>query len=143
MKLKEFLESAFYLNFLDELDDFLPEKIDRASKVYILISNILDKWLSIASISVSDLEWLISHESESVIKYILKKQKAYTEPNGGEDNIVNEIPNRSFPISHLIEYCLLSKRPDDLLEYVAKIRIPGPKKYAKEIVEMFSEIKSS
>ncbi|NIF24290.1 hypothetical protein F3J40_22205 [Pantoea sp. Acro-835] len=75
------------------------------------------------------------------MKYIIKKQVTYREANGGKDNIINLAPKINFPIGHLIEYYLLSKRPIDLLEYVTKIRIPGPRKYVKEIGVIFSEIK--
>ncbi|HAT2607207.1 TPA: hypothetical protein I8235_000120 [Kluyvera intermedia] len=77
------------------------------------------------------------------MRYILKKQETYTEPDGGKDNIINLAPKVNFPIGHLIEYYLLSRRPNDLLGYVTKIRIPGPKKYVKEIERIFSEIKFS
>ncbi|MBL6385276.1 hypothetical protein JNB38_28020 [Escherichia coli] len=73
----------------------------------------------------------------------LNEPVTYTEANGGKDNIINQAPKINFPISHLIEYYLLSKRPNDLLDYVTKIRIPGSKKYVKEIGKIFSEIKSS
>lgn len=117
------------------------KKIDRTSNGYILIANILDKWLDFASISVSDLEWLIPHENAAIIQYILEKQRVYTEPNGGEDNIVNETPNRSFPISHMIEYHYLLKKPSELSAYLKKIRIPGAKKYFIEITNIFNSVK--
>lgn len=141
MKLKGFLESTCYLNFLDELDGFLPEKIDRTSKVYILISNVLDTWLDVASVSVSDLEWIIANEKVILIQYILEKQRVYTEPNGGGDNIVNEKPNRSFPISHMIEYHFLLIKPSELPAYLKKIRIPDATRYASEITNIFNSAK--
>ena len=73
----------------------------------------------------------------------MKKQETYTEPDGGKDNIINLAPQVNFPVGHLIECYLLSRRPGDLLEYVTKIQIPGPKKYVKEIEKIFSEIKPS
>lgn len=143
MKLTEFMQSDIYTAFLDDLDKSLSEKIDRKSKVYGVIINLMEKWLEYASISYDELSWVILNHREESIDYIVKKQITYTEPNGGKDNIVNQAPGINFPIGHLIEYYLLSRRPNDLIEYVKKIQIPGPKKYVKEIEKIFSEIKYS
>lgn len=141
MKLDEFMQSDVYVDFLNDLDKSLSEKIDRKSKVYDVIINLMEKWLEYASLSYDDLLWVILNCSSGSISYIVKKQIAYTEANGGKDNVINQAPKVNFPIGHLIEYYLLLKRPGDLLEYVTKIRIPGPKKYTKEISKIFSEIK--
>ncbi|HCM2699621.1 TPA: hypothetical protein N3D89_004560 [Salmonella enterica subsp. enterica serovar Yaba] len=74
------------------------------------------------------------------MNYIAKKTIIYTEPNGGKDNIVNEQPGIYFPISHLIEYYLLLRKPEHLLTYVMKTRIPSAKRYVKEISNIFSKI---
>ncbi|WP_017349671.1 MULTISPECIES: hypothetical protein [Pantoea] len=141
MNLIEFMRSDIYVDFLNDLDKSLSEKIDRNSKVYDVVVNLMEKWLEYASLSFDDLNWVILNCRSESIKYIIKKQVTYREANGGKDNIINLAPKINFPIGHLIEYYLLSKRPIDLLEYVTKIRIPGPRKYVKEIGVIFSEIK--
>ncbi|EFB2839708.1 MULTISPECIES: hypothetical protein [Escherichia] len=143
MRLAEFMQSDIYVDFLNDLDKSLSEKIDRKSKVYDVVVNLMEKWLEYASMSFDDLHWVISNCRSDSISYIVKKQVTYTEANGGKDNIINQAPKINFPIGHLIEYYLLSKRPNDLLDYVTKIRIPGSKKYVKEIGKIFSEIKYS
>ena len=143
MKLTEFMQSDFYLNYLDDLDKEMPVKIDRVSIVHDVILRIELDSLNYASLTLDDIKWLIENHRFETIRYILKKQETYTEPDGGKDNIINLAPKVNFPIGHLNEYYLLSRRPSDLLEYVTKIQIPGPKKYVKEIEKIFSEIKPS
>lgn len=143
MKLTEFMQSDFYLNYLDDLDKEMLVKIDRVSIVHDIILKIELDSLNYASLTLGDIKWLIENHRFKTICYILKKQEKYSEPDGGKDNIVNLAAKINFPIGHLIEYYLLSERPNDLLDYVTKIRIPGSKKYAKEIGKIFSEIKSS
>lgn len=143
MKLTEFMRSDFYLSYLDDLDKKMPVKIDRVSIVQDIILKIEIDSLNYASLTLCDIKWLIENYRFKTMHYILKKQVKYTEPDGGKDNIVNLAPKINFPIGHLIEYYLLSKRPSDLLEYVKKIRIPGPNKYVKEIEKIFSEIQES
>jgi hypothetical protein len=120
MKLTDFMQSDIYMSFLDDLEKSLSEKIDRKSKVHDVVIILMEKWLGYASLSFDDLCWVILNCRSTSINYIVKKQEAYTEPDGGKDNIVNQAPKVNFPIGHLIEYYLLSKRPDDLLEYIKK-----------------------
>lgn len=143
MKLTEFMQSDFYLNYLDDLDKEMPVKIYRVSIVHDVILKIELDSLNYASLTLGDIKWLIENHRFETMRYILKKQETYTEPDGGRDNIINLAPKVNFPIGHLIEYYLLSRRPNELLQYVTKIRIPGPKKYVKEIEKIFSEIKFS
>ena len=104
MRLAEFMQSDIYVDFLNDLDKSLSEKIDRKSKVYDVVVNLMEKWLEYASLSFDDLRWVISNCSSDSISYIVKKQVTYTEANGGKDNIINQAPKINFPISHLIEY---------------------------------------
>lgn len=131
------------MNYLDDLDKEMPVKIYRVSIVHDVILKIELDSLNYASLTLGDIKWLIENHRFETMRYILKKQETYTEPDGGRDNIINLAPKVNFPIGHLIEYYLLSRRPNELLQYVTKIRIPGPKKYVKEIEKIFSEIKFS
>ncbi|MCE5985655.1 hypothetical protein LVV83_01225 [Pseudomonas sp. LM20] len=143
MILPELMQSDIYISLLDDLDKYTPEKIDRKSKVHEAIITLMGKWIQHASLSCEDLQHTILDHRQHLLAYIIKKQAAYTEPNGGKDNIINQAPKVNFPISHIIEYCLLSKRPSELPEYITKIRIPAPRQYAREIEIIFSETKPS
>jgi len=49
----------------------------------------------------------------------------------------------NFPLGHLIEYFLILKKPENLVGYIRSIRIPGAKKYAKEIKRIFDDIQQA
>ncbi|ELY3362346.1 hypothetical protein SMW69_002879 [Salmonella enterica] len=141
MNLIEFMRTDDYIKYLDDLDNYLPEKIDRKSELYDVVVDLLNDWLSYSSVSIDELNWLILNHRRETINYIVKKNFIYTEPDGGEDDIINERPGVYFPISHLIEYYLLLKNSDVLCSYIKKNRIPKAKQYTKEIANLFSEVK--
>ncbi|MGX1021511.1 hypothetical protein AB7M33_004187 [Pseudomonas sp. Y3 TE3536] len=141
MTLSELMHSDIYTNLLDELDKYIPEKIDRKSKIHEAVITLMEKWIKHASLSCESLQCTILNHRQHLLAYIIKKQSTYTEPNGGRDNIVNQPPKINFPISHAIEYCLLSNKPSELPEYIKQIRIPAPRQYSREIERIFSETK--
>lgn len=140
MKLAEFMQSDFYMNYLDDLDKKMLVKIDRVSVIHEIIKKIELESLSYASLSLDNLKWLIDNYRFNTIDYIVFKQKKYIEADGGKDNIVNVTPKINFPIGHLIEFYIILKKPEELVEYIKKIRIPSVKKYAKEIIDIFNSI---
>ncbi|NBF11944.1 hypothetical protein GV818_25175 [Pseudomonas sp. Fl4BN1] len=81
----------------------------------------------------------MSNHRRKTISYAVNKYKAYIEPDGGGENIVNEAPQINFPIGHLIEYFLILNHPERLVEYIKSSKIPSTKKYAKEINGIFLE----
>lgn len=137
MILEEFLQSDLYTDYLDELDKAIPREIDRKAKVHKVIMDLQKEWLDASNVTIEDLFWLICNHKKSTINYIATKQKTYTEPNGGRDNIVNLPPTTIFPIGHLIEFFLALKTPEKLLEYVKIIRMPKANAYHKEITNIF------
>ncbi|MCE5980144.1 hypothetical protein [Pseudomonas sp. JR33AA] len=143
MTLSELMQSDIYINLLDNLDKYIPEKIDRQSKIHETIIALMEKWIQHSSLSCDDLHHTILNHQQHLLSYIIKKQETYTEPNDGRDNIINLAPKTNFPISHIIEYCILSSKKNELSEYIKKIRIPAPQQYAKEIEKIFSETKPS
>ncbi|HDS1051060.1 MULTISPECIES: hypothetical protein [Pseudomonas] len=143
MTLSELIQSDTYINLLDNLDKYIPDKIDRQSKIHETLTTLMEKWIQHSSFSCDDLHHTILNHQQHLLFYIIKKQAAYTEPNGGRDNIRNLAPKVNFPISHIIEYCILSSEKSELLEYIKKIRIPAPQQYTREIEKIFSETKPS
>ncbi|MGA9662074.1 MAG: hypothetical protein WBQ92_10385 [Pseudomonas alloputida] len=143
MTLSELIQSDTYINLLDNLDKYIPEKVDRQSKIHETVTTLMEKWIQHSSLSCDDLHHTILNNQQHLISYIIKKQAAYTEPNGGRDNIINLAPKANFPISHIIEFCILSSKKSELSEYITKIRIPAPRQYTREIEKIFSETKPS
>lgn len=140
MTLAEFMYSEDYNKYLDKLDgSLLLMKIDRAEEPHKVVIELQSRWLILAEVTPDDLLALVTNYEENTIKYMVQKQVAYTEPDGGEDNIVNHPPRIDFPIGHLIEFFILLKKPKELMGYLKAIRMPGPKKYASEITNIFNE----
>lgn len=140
MRLIEFMQSDLYVNYLDDLDEKMSVKIDRVSTLHGIVEKIELDSLNYASLTLEDLKWLIENYRIKTINYILIKLEKYTEPDGGNDNIVNLAPKINFPIGHLIEFYILLKKPEELIGYIKKIRIPDAKKYGKEITSIFNEV---
>ncbi|EJX0634496.1 hypothetical protein ODD08_004622 [Salmonella enterica] len=143
MKLIEFIQSDFYASYLNDLDEKMAIKIDRVSPLHRIIEKIELDSLNCASLTLDDLKWLIENYRLKTIHYIIMKLEKYTEPDGGKDNIVNLPPKVNFPIGHLIEFYILLKKQERLLDYIKEIRIPDSKKYTKEITKMFNEIQNT
>ena len=140
MKLTEFMQSDFYVSYLDDLDERMSIKIDRISTLHGIVEKIELDSLNHASLTLEDLKWIIDNYRVRTIHYILIKLKKYTESDGGDDNIVNLSPKINFPIGHLIEFYILLKKPEELFDYIKKIRIPDARKYVKEITNIFNEV---
>ena len=141
MTLNKFMNEAYYRDYLLIVEEKLSEKIDTKTEVYDVVLDLLNGWLGKAEVSLFDLKWLIENYREETACYIAKKIEKYREPDGGPEKIINLPLTREFPIGHLIEYFLILKKPERLAGYLNSIRIPGVKKYAKEIKEMFDDEK--
>ncbi|QKJ85258.1 hypothetical protein PMPD1_0277 [Paramixta manurensis] len=139
MTLNDFMHTESYEEYLDALDRVLPEKIDRVTPIHDFIIEVDNESLQQAKVSLDALDELIKNDRDKTINWIVKKNDAYLE-SGGEDNIVNNAPQINFPIGHLIEYYLLAYHPDGLVAYIKAIGIPGAKKYAKELNELYARI---
>lgn len=142
IELLEFINSELYLSYLNELEQYMPEKIDRDTKIHHVVIAHLNKCFRHSAVTFEDLKWLMTHERMDSITYIVKHFVFFREPDGGEDQLVNLPPQIYYPIFHLIDYYLLLKRKEDLLGYIKAIRIPGAAKHKKDITKLFLEAKS-
>ncbi|MCL1918739.1 MAG: hypothetical protein FWG14_10555 [Peptococcaceae bacterium] len=138
--LRDFINEPFYRKYLLTVEEKMPVKMDMKSRVNNIVLEVENESCAKAGVSPDDLKWLIENCQEETAQYTTKKYVAYTEPDGGPDEIVNDPPGLTFPIGHLIEYLLLLRQPDKLLGYIQSRRIPGEKKYAREIEKIFSDI---
>ncbi|WP_178125107.1 hypothetical protein [Pseudomonas sp. Fl4BN1] len=139
MALLNFMKSDFYTSYMNDLDKEMPVSIDRETAIHSIIIEVITTSLERSSVSLDDMEWLMSNHRRKTISYAVNKYKAYIEPDGGGENIVNEAPQINFPIGHLIEYFLILNHPERLVEYIKSSKIPSTKKYAKEINGIFLE----
>jgi len=140
MTLNNFMKEAFYRDYLRIVEEKLSQRIDMESEYYELNLKSDMEYLKMAKMALTDLKWLIENHREETALYIAKKIEMYLDPDGGENEIVNYPPMIDFPILHLIEYFLILKNPESLVEYIQSIRIPGAKKYVKEIKKIFDDV---
>ena len=141
MTLKDFMNETFYREYLQVIEKNILEMIDMESEVHEIILNFENESLEKSGVSINDLKWLIENHCDKTSQYIAKKNAIYVEPDGGEEGIINDPPMVFFPIGHLIEYYLILKKPERLVDYLRSIHIPNAKKYAKEIKEIYDEIR--
>lgn len=138
MTLVDLLVSAAYRDYLFGLDAYLDEKpFNHEAPIEPVILRLLEAWMSHANIKADALSCLISTERDQTFRYIAQKLAAYSEPDGGPDNIVNLPATLHMPIGHLIEYLLLRDDVSAVKSYLKKIRMPDSIAYAKEIRVMF------
>jgi len=138
--LYDFMNEPYYREYLLVVEDKLSEKIDMESEVDELVLNVQNDFMEKAGVSLNDLKWLIDNQGVETARYMAKKYEIYIEPDGGEEGIVNDLPMINFPIGHLVEYFLILKKPEGLLDYVRSIRIPSANKYVKEIKKIFNDV---
>jgi len=138
MTLDELTRSDCYVSYLHELENEILKKID-ISKMEPVLIKIYNMYMDTAGISAEDLKWLIENCRGQSIFFIKNKHMTYFEPDGGEDNIINEPLKLNFPIGHLIEFFLMLNKPERLIDYIKSIRIPNANKYAKEITDIFNK----
>ena len=139
MSLHDLIDEAFYREYLLTVEKKLSKTINMESKIHEIVLEEEQESLIKANVSINDLKWLIENFSAETARYMAKKYEMYIEPDGGKEGIKNEPPMANFPIGHLIEYYLILKKPEGLVDYIRSIHIPNAKKYAKEIKEIYDE----
>ncbi|AWG25835.1 hypothetical protein [Flavobacterium kingsejongi] len=98
--------------------------------------------------SKDEMKIVVNYVSKKLVKYDGCDEQEYPdgeEPDEDEKDIIVSSNNEyyiTFLIYHLIEYCVLKKNRDYIDEYVKLIRIPNSKKYAKELKEIFAQVKN-
>ncbi|XFC40871.1 hypothetical protein ACEF39_003927 [Stenotrophomonas indicatrix] len=138
MTLTDLLASAAYRDYLFALDAYLKKQpFKHEAPIDPVIARLQEGWMGHASIEADALLQLIRAERAQTFSYIAQKLAAYSEPDGGPDNIVNLPATLHMPIGHLIEYFLLRDDAAAVKSYLKKIRMPDVVAYAREIRVMF------
>jgi len=146
MKIMNLLTDKKYEDFLSILNDQLNNvsrdiiHLDLPANEYVL--DRLEEHLNLSGINADNILKLISNSPVDAAIFIAKKMEKYHNPEkdaASKANIKYHPFTRELPVGHLIEY-LLIKDDGALSEYLKKIRIPGAKKYEKEIRKIYDEI---
>jgi len=126
-----------YRSFLDALEQRLGQPVGRAPLEEGL-TDFYDYCLELAGFDGDRLLAIIQQQPQATQNYICAKIETFSEPEGGEDNIVDEPLPLTLPLGHLIEYALLGQ-DDRIADYLKQLRIPKAKQYQKQISELFNK----
>jgi hypothetical protein len=151
-RIKEFIESELYNDLINQIK--VVAKVEVQSSYPEMILSFDKENLDFAKISVDDLELLLSSDKEKIIEYVKVKLVKYLnvemeqeypkgeEPDEDDKDVILKISPfyKNFLNIYLIEYYLLKNRPTELEAYFKATRIPGAKKYEKELKEIYSKI---
>lgn len=125
-----------YRSFLDTLELRLGQPVGR-SPLEDGLTEFYDDCLDLAGFDDDRLLAIIQQQPQAALDYICAKLETFSEPEGGEDNIVDEPLPLTLPLGHLIEFALLGQK-DGIASYLKALRIPKAKQYQKWISERFA-----
>lgn len=125
-----------YLNFLDTLQHRLGQPMGKTPLEQGL-TDFYDHCLALAGLDAGTLLVLIQQQPQATLNYICTKLDAFSEPEGGEDNIVDEPLPSTMPLGHLIEFALLGQ-DGGIANYLEQLRVPKARQYQKQIGELFA-----
>lgn len=74
MILSKLIQSDTYINLLDNLDKYTPEKVDRQSKIHETVTILMEKWIQHSSFSCDDLHHTILNHQQHLFLISQKKQ---------------------------------------------------------------------
>lgn len=125
-----------YRSFLDHLEQRLAQPVGR-TPLEEGLTDFYDYSLQLAGLDGDRLLTIIEQQPQAILNYICAKLDTFSEPEGGEDNIVDEPLPVTLPLGHLIEFALLGE-DDRIADYLKQLRIPKAKQYQKQITALFS-----
>lgn len=144
MTLTDLLASAAYRDYLLAMDEYLKKQpFQHEAAIEPVIVRVQEGWMGHANIKADALLHLISAERAQTFSYIAQKLAAYSEADGGPDNLVNLPATLHMPIGHLIEYLLLRDEAAGMKSYLRKIRVADAIAYASEVAEMFRSARAT
>ena len=140
---RSWVESSRYSSLLDYVKNELSFNIGDEPVSEILYKHDVNK-LVLAGMSIQELSEAASC-NVVFCKYlgakfsIIKGSENEQEGGGQNDKVLKELPfYRNFLNLHLIEFYILSNRPDFLEVYLKSIRIPNSRKYAVQLKKAFA-----
>jgi len=109
--------------------------------------------LRAAKLDAQALENILETDLNEITKYAVLKigtvkddgEQEYPEgeepDEDDEDEVIETLPYyKDFLVGMIIEYILLKQKPSELAAYLKALRIPGAKKFEKELKDIYSNI---
>lgn len=137
--LRDLVASPVYLDVLDRLRGLVSLSLDRTvpEGAWLLDAKRIDA----ADVPFERLTELLGTDRERFAWFVALKLKKYAGAVIDDGNpyglSLEGSPRLSYYgdvlLGHLIEYALLTDAPDELEDYLKGIRVPGAKKYGREL----------
>jgi hypothetical protein len=140
---RDWVESYRYSSLLDYVKNEVGFRVGDEPVSEILFKHDVNK-LVLAGMSIQELSEAANRNVDFckflTAKFsIIKGTENDQEGGGQDDKVLEELPfYRNFLNLHLIEFYILSARPDFLDVYLKSIRIPNSKKYAAQLKRAFA-----
>lgn len=101
-----------------------------------------EKKMTLAGFGREETERIFATERERFLKFIELKLELNKAIEEGEKNQCLKVHGygKDFVLIYMIEYWLLGKGMDNLISYLKAIRIPGVKKYAGQLRQLYSRL---
>lgn len=144
---RDFVKSENYINLLNKTIltlqlDFSDE--EPSSQMFNIEADSINK----SNIGLDKLLTLCVEDVDKLIKYVELKLlnieddvDEYNEDEEDKDVLIEEQPfNKTFLIGYLIEFFFLKNDPKGLDGYLKALRIPGYKKYAAELKDIYGQL---
>lgn len=147
MDVREFIKSNSYDELLNKVTVELSLKVNPdtpPSQVFNIDAGKINK----SGIGLGQLEALCSSDSDRLVKFVKMTLEEITDDDGDDDRdeeerdeLIEVLPfYKSFLIGYLIRYYYLKNDSEYLLDYLKILRIPGYKKYANELKDIYSRL---
>jgi hypothetical protein len=142
LDIRAFIKTDAYQKLFNNAVEQLNIKLKEEDEIPVGFVNIYVGYIKIAnrivSVSLSDLEALC--DDEKIINYIRIHINEVRGDN--KDGELIEVLGRDKAgfICDLLEYFFLKNHPDKLSTYLDLLKIPGYKKYAKQLKNIYSRI---
>ena len=144
---RDFVKSESYINLLNKTIltlqlDFSDE--EPSSQMFNIEADSINK----SNIGLDKLLTLCVEDVDKLIRYVELKLlnieddvDEYNEDEEDKDVLIEEQPfNKTFLIGYLIEFFFLKNDPKGIDNYLKAIRIPGYKKYAAELKDIYGQL---
>ncbi|MGI2099749.1 hypothetical protein ACRN9O_02815 [Shewanella oncorhynchi] len=100
--------------------------------------------INAAEFSILEMEKIVSSNMPLFTLFFDKKIDTFIDtPDEQEsnDDVIATLPfYKNFLVIYIIEFCLLIEKQDELERYLKKIRVPGSKKYSRELKEIMTAL---
>jgi hypothetical protein len=150
--IKTLIEGNSYKTLLENVRKEINIRVNEANLPSALLNVDVNR-LRAAKLDAQALENILGTDMNEITRYVVSRigtvkddgEQEYPEgeepDEDDEDEVIETLPYyKNFLVGFIIEYCLLKQKPSELPAYLKALRIPGAKKFEKELKDIYSSI---